>query len=481
MISVVPAILALLAAPPDFSKSYFTGLSRPNVTKLQLGAENGPVILIVVDALRPDHLTPYGYQRPTSPNLEQLAREGLVLSNYFANGNWTRPSTASLLTGLFPATHAVERDQDKLAEQYVTLAEILEQNGIVTGAVVGNGNAGSAFGLSRGFSFYADTVEHWQGLPSADQVVELAVPFVRKHVNERFFLMLFFVDPHDPYHAPDGYEDRFVTDPSVKLVRTPHWELGRYSQAERDRMRATYDGAVLYTDTAIGRFLQELKKMGVYDKATLMVTADHGEAFGEHGVYLHAHHLFEEIVRAPLIIRTPAMSTRGAYNHYLFQTVDLMPTIIRAFGAPVPEYLPGVDIFRHLSKPEKVDIEHRFVTCEFHNFGISRRMIRTYRHKVIYADPADEAQFMATVGKKKLLPSVSFTQEQVQMYDMANDPFETTNLFDPSKGVPAGHWGQLLRIVKRHRDMGSGLGVPHVVENLDPETRQDLKALGYIQ
>ncbi|MBI5511101.1 MAG: sulfatase [Deltaproteobacteria bacterium] len=476
-------LLSLVGLPPDLSKAYFTGLTRPATPRVKISSEGGPVILIVVDAMRPDHLTPYGYGRDTTPRLKAVADDGVLLTNYFVNGNWTRPSTASLLTGLLPARHAVERDQDRLAEQYVTLGEILEQNGVKTGAVVGNGNAGSAFGLSRGFSFYADTVKHWRGLPSADQVVELAVPFVRAHAAERFFLMLFFVDPHDPYHAPAPYEDMYVRDPSVKLIRSPHWEVGRPSAAEIERLQATYDGALNYTDTAVGRFLDELKTLGIYDKATLMITADHGEAFGEHGVFLHAHHLFEEIVRAPLIIKAPLMSERGSYNHYLFQTVDLMPTIIRAFGAPVPDYLPGVDIFRHLARPERVDIDNRFVTCEFHNFGISRRMIRTYRSKVIYGDPTDHDQFMATVGKQRLLPSVSFTEEQVQMFDIAADPFERHNLFDKTTGAPGPRWWHLLGIVKRHRQVEAAGGLPHVVDNLnlDPETRQDLKALGYIQ
>jgi arylsulfatase A-like enzyme len=303
---------------------------------------------------------------------------------------------------------------------------------------------------------------------------------VRKHAGQRFFLMLFFVDPHDPYHAPDPYENMFVSDPTVKLVRTPHWELGKYTVPETARMQATYDGALSYTDSAIGRLFDELESLGLYDKATILVTSDHGEAFGEHGVYLHAHHLYEEIVRAPLIIKAPGMSERGSYNHFLFQTVDLMPTIVRMFDAPVPDNLPGVDIFRHLARPEKVDVDNRFVTCEFYNFGISRRMLRTYKSKVIFSDPTDEEQFMATVGKRKLLPSVSFTEEEVQMYDIATDPFERHNLFDRKTGAPGSRWWNLLQIVKRHRQAGS-TGAAHVVENLDPGTQLNLRALGYIQ
>ncbi|MEO1173044.1 MAG: sulfatase, partial [Myxococcota bacterium] len=318
------------AAPtaPDHSKAYFSGLNRPATPHVEIAPSDGPVILIVVDALRPDRMSTYGAKRPTTPNLDALADDGLVFTNFFTNGNWTRPSTASLLSGVLPHEHQVERDSDRLAERYETLPELLAARGIKTGAVVGNGNAGSAFGLHQGFQFYADTVKHWDGLPNADQVLDLALPFVRENKDERFFLMLFLIDPHDPYHAPGEFENMFVESPETRLIRTPHWELGRYTEAERKRMTAVYDGAVRYTDEALGRFIAELKKLGLYDKSTLMVTSDHGEAFGEHGVYLHAHHLYDELTRAPLIVRAPKMSRRGGYTPLLSQTVDILPTLV---------------------------------------------------------------------------------------------------------------------------------------------------------
>ena len=479
MLAVAFLTVLLVAPAPDHSRDYFTGLSRPHAERVAIKREGGPVILIVVDAMRPDHLTPYGSARDTTPNLKKLADDGVLLTNYFVNGNWTRPSTASLLTGLPPAAHGVERDQDKLADEFVTLAELLREVGVPTGAVVGNGNAGSAFGLGRGFSFYADTVKHWSGLPSADQVVELAVPFVKKHAQEPFFLLLFFVDPHDPYHAPPPYEDMYVSDPSVPLVRSPHWELGRYSAPEVERMQAAYDGALRYTDSALGRFIDTLRELGIYNRSTIMVTADHGEAFGEHGAFLHGHHLYDEIARAPLIIRSPNMSTRGAYNHFLFQTIDLMPTLVRYLGGTVPKGLPGADIMAHLARPELAQAG-RFVICEFHNFGINRRMIRDYGRKVIYEEPANEKEFMATVRKRSLLPSVSFDKERFEYYDVANDPFERNNLYG-KRTAGKEPWNGLLELLKSHRIHFRRAAAAPIAEHLDPATYDNLKALGYIK
>ena len=271
----------------------------------------------------------------------------------------------------------------------------------------------------------------------------------------------------------------YVSDPSVELVRSPHWELGDYSPAQVDRMKATYDGAVRYTDTAIGRFFATLRELGVYDKATIMVTADHGEAFGEHHVFLHAHHLYDEIVRAPLIVRSPSMNVRGAYNHDLFQTIDLMPTLVRYFGGTVPKRLPGADIFANLARPELVDPK-RFVICEFHNFGINRRMIRDYEHKVVYEEPANEKEFLATVRQRSLLPSVSFDKERFLFFDLAHDPLEQHNLYSGRVAQKA-PWRDLIDLLKTHRiDFHRTKAAP-VAEHVDPDTYRNLKSLGYVQ
>lgn len=474
----VPAPTSAIV-PPDFSQAYFPELKRPHIEKVKTSREGGPVILIVVDALRPDHMTPYGASRNTTPHIDRLADEGLILTNYFVNGNWTRPTTATLLTGLPPVAHGVEQDQDRLASHFVTLAEALGKEGVPTGAVVGNGNAGSAFGLGRGFQYYADTTRYWDGLPSADQVVELAIPFVQQNRDKPFFLMMFFVDPHDPYHAPAPYEDMFVDDPSVPLIRSPHWERKKYAATEVERMKATYDGAIRYTDDTIGRFFDFLRQEGLYDQATIMVTADHGEAFGEHDVFLHAHHLYDELIRVPFVFKAPMMSRRGGYAHYLFQSLDLMPTLVRYFGGQVESGLGGVDIFAQLANPRLVDPK-RVVVSEFNNFGISRRAIRTYRRKVIYQDPADENVFMATVGNRALLPSVSFDKPVVKFYDLKTDPGEHENLYSKAR---ADHvdWRRLMRIAREYRKDVQKPLKPVAGADIDAETLKDLRALGYIQ
>ena len=476
---LVPFVPLLLAAQVAPDAAYFPNLQRPHTPALTWQRDNGPVILIVVDAMRPDHLTPYDATRPTAPNLARLADDGVVLTNYFVNGNWTRPSTATLLTGLSPGAHGVEHERDRLADDFVTLAEVLSSVHIPTGAVVGNGNAGSAFGLARGFEFYADTVKHWKGLPSAEQVVELAVPYVRDHAQEPFFLMLFFVDPHDPYHAPAPFEDMFVTDPSVPLIRSPHWEAKKYSPGQVARMAQTYDGALRYTDTVLGHFFETLRSLGVYDKATILVTADHGEAFGEHQEYLHAHHLYDEIIRAPMIVRAPHMSARGVAADALVQTIDLLPTLGNYFGAQVSAKFPGTDMFAQLADPNRRDLA-RGVLCEFNNFGIHRRALRTYTRKLIQETPADAAEFKASVGSRALLPSVSFDKERWRAFDLTADPMEQHDIYSPALlRDPA--WKKLAEALRRVPQSSPHRPRTPVAKHIDAETYQDLKSLGYVQ
>ena len=248
---------------------------------VQRGASSESVILITIDALRASNLSAYGYSRPTTPAMDALAREGILFERYYANSNWTRPSTASLMTGLLPSEHEVETDGALLNGSYRTLSELAQEQGYRTGAVVGNGNAGGAFGFSRGFDWFQDTRNNWKGLPNASEVFALGEQFLEESKQSAdgkpFFLWLFTVDQHDPYHAPGAYETMFVRNPKVKLVRSPHWEKRKYSKAQIERMVDTYDGALRYTDDQIARLIGRLKTLGLYDSTTIIVTSDHGE------------------------------------------------------------------------------------------------------------------------------------------------------------------------------------------------------------
>lgn len=429
---LVAVLCVLFAAPalaedPDggVARAYYSGLDEIPLAEVKpTGKKAGNVIWIVVDALRPDHLSCYGYDKPTTPFLKSLAGESLTFLNAYTNAPWTRPSTASMLSGLLPSAHRTQSDKSRLPAEIHTVGQDFQRLGYQTAAVVGNGNAGSIAGLDRGFEYYVDTVKHWDSLPDAGTVYDEARTWLKKErkPDQPFFLYLFLIDPHDPYRAPPEYEKKWLgPDFKGEPRRRAHWEYKNdYPKAERDSMIAVYDASIRYMDDQTRAFFETLEKRGLLEDTTIVFTADHGEGFGEHGYYLHAHHHYDEIVRVPLIIKSPALSGTG-YVPHLTQLVDLRPTLVDLAGGKPHGRVDGTSLKDLLAKPVDRD---RLVYTEYHEFGIRRSSVLTLKNRVILQLPADGEAFDARIPDRKLLPSVNFDHEVVHIYDRVADPLD---------------------------------------------------------
>ncbi len=386
------------------------------------------VVLILVDAMRPDHTSAYGYQRATTPNLEQLAREGVRYTTVYSNAPWTRPSTVSFLTGLNASRHRTETASSKLPAGIVTLAERMKTAGWTTSAFVANGNGGSLAGLERGFDIFEDPTntytkakrgKTYNGLPTAQFIVDKALAHLAKSRAQREMMFLFFVDPHDPYGAPPQLEKMFLGNFKGTIRRHALWEINNdYPDDERFSMQAIYDAGIRNADNALGTFVAGLKKMGLFKPATIIVSADHGEGFGEHGFYLHAHHFWDEVIRIPLIVHGPRFLPQVDVR--LTQPIDVARTIVELGGGNVGE-MPG----RSLLEAPAPSAD---VISEYNEFGIHRQAITDGRYKVIWQRPADAAWFDREVKKREYFPSVSFDKEVVHVFDLKSDPAEKTNL-----------------------------------------------------
>jgi arylsulfatase A-like enzyme len=386
------------------------------------------IVLVLVDALRPDHLGAYGYGANTSPHLDQLAAEGTRYTRAYVNAPWTRPSTASFLTGLNASRHGVETARDRLPTRVVTLAERLREAGWKSAAFVANGNGGSLARLQQGFDTFRDPTnaytrkkrgKTYNGLPRGDFLVRKALKHLNRSKAQKEFLFLFLVDPHDPYGAPARLEKRFLGEHRGKVRRRASWEYkNNYPEAERRSMQAVYDASVAYADEALGTFFKALKKKGLYDNATIIVSADHGEGFGEHQFYLHAHHFWDEVIRVPVIIKGKGFAA-GA-DPRLTQSLDITRTIAEIAGASTAG-LPG----RSLLAPPS---PKGWVISEYNEFGIHRQAIVGQRYKVIWQRPADAAWFDREVKKRAYFPSVSFDKEVITVFDLEADPKERVNL-----------------------------------------------------
>jgi arylsulfatase A-like enzyme len=436
----------------------------------------GPIIWLVIDALRPQHLGSYGYERETTPVLDQFADDGVIFTRFYANAPWTRPGTTSMLTGRIPTRHAVQCDWHKLPKDVGTVAQQLKKAGYTTLAVVGNGNASSAFGLSKGFDVFEDTRENWKGLPKAKQVFDLALKHLEKHKGKKkIFLFMFVVDPHDPYKPPPPYDTMFLPGYKGKVIHNPKWEYkNNYTKAQREKIIALYDGLIRFTDDQIKDLFDGLKKLGFWDEASIFVTADHGESMGEHGVYLHSHHLYETHIRIPLLIRAPWLKEKGKYSSAFLQQIDLFPTFCQLAGAEVPEDLQGLSIVDALKDRSSIPVP-RYVISEYRCYGIKRTSIRTRAYKLVYQEPADRDVFMKHVKNPVFLPSVSFDKPTFLLYHVLKDPHEKQDLWPKLKDTVG---NKLLPVLKDEIDVKRP---PRKVKDLDPDLIEELRSMGYVQ
>ena len=482
---VNPSPAAAAAGPAKdadggLARRYFTGLPRAPPARLkQTGKPMGNILWIVVDALRPDHMGCYGYAKPTTPFINQLASEGFVFLHHQANAPWTRPSTASMLTGLFPSAHRTQTEQSRLPTGIRTLGQDLKDVGYQTAAVVANGNGSSVAGLDRGVDHYVDTTTAWKGLPDAKQVYSKGLEWFDQQRNPKegapWFMFMFLVDPHGPYHAPPEYEKRWLpTDFKGEPRRVAHWEYNNnYPQAERDSMLAIYDASIRYTDDATRAFFADLSRRGLLDNTTIIITADHGEGFGEHGYYLHAHHHYDEIVRVPLIIKSPAWSG-GGYVFHSTHHVDMLPTLVAGAGGAPRAGLPGSNLAALLQAP--VD-RNRMLLTEYNAFGIHRSSLVNQSYRVILQLPADEDEFLRHVPRRELLPSVNFTQPVLHIYNRQVDPLDRTDI----SGSPPRAATMMAESLRTYMQNAPAANREVDPAKVPPSVLEDLRSLGYVQ
>ena len=303
------------------------------------------IILISLDTLRADHLGCYGYHRNTSPFIDAFAKESILFEDAVVQSPWTLPSHMSIMTSLYPSSHGVFNKNTRLADENVTLAELLHDAGYQTAAFVDGGYMNALFGFDQGFDVYDD----WGG--SIEQVEEIGkgiayiLPKVKKWLDENkskpFFLFIHCYDIHSPYEPPAPYDKMFHDfvytgdlTPSTETLVEAAWKGMKTSDEDVRHFVALYDGGIRYTDTEIGDFLSYLKETGLYDQSLIIITSDHGEEFKEHGSFLHWQLYYRPNLHVPLIIHFPNYPGRLARIRDLVQSVDLLPTILDITGIP---------------------------------------------------------------------------------------------------------------------------------------------------
>jgi len=329
----VLAPLSILAAACGGSAS----LERPNV------------LLITLDTTRADHLGCYGYGLETSPNLDRLAEQSVVYEHAISTASWTLPAHAALFTGKFTSSHGARYDPEGplrltsgiegpaawdgyrargLSVEERTLAGLLGQAGYATGAVVAGPWMKRVFGLDRGFEHYDDDQVHDVSGRLAEEVTSAALSWLAIPRDGPFFLFLNYYDPHSPFGAPEPFTFRFLPE-------------GRPRNDRRGNLVHLYDGEIRYMDEHLGALFRELERQGLWDDTLVVVTADHGELFGEGGRWGHGEYLSEAELHVPLIVKHPRGEVPPGRRAEPIQTVDVLPLILARAGVPLPAGIQG--------------------------------------------------------------------------------------------------------------------------------------------
>lgn len=309
-------------------------------------ADAGPppsLVLVSLDTVRADHLSLYGYERPTTPCLERYARDADVFTRSYSSSSWTLPSTATLLTGLLPGQHGALTVHTRLGPDVPTVAERLQVAGYRTAAVTDGGFAGFGWGFDRGFQRYDVTRgAAWHAAAKdARRIFGSAAAWVRRNRHEPFFLFVHTYEAHQPYLNREGFADPFLQPGD----RGKDWRVGANPHEEPPdaeglrRMVALYDGEIARADRYLGEFL-DLVAEELGDRVAVVVTSDHGEEFLEHGDLEHGFgKVFDPNVRVPLVVKAPGASS-GRRVDVPVTGADVAPTLLELAGLPHDD-LPG--------------------------------------------------------------------------------------------------------------------------------------------
>ncbi len=423
------------------------------------------VILIVIDTLRADHLGLYGYQRPTSPELDAIAQQGAVFENAFATSPWTLPSFGSLFTGRLPAEHRAGwrsggADEGRsflpMRDGVATLAETLAATGRDTGAIMNNAFLHPDFGVARGFQTYDHIGGNRRKIRRADEVVDSTLEWLRKEDRGDFFLVVHFFDPHLNYDAPEPFRGRWGADIDAEErnelmdLRPLRQRIRQGEEIDWDFLVGAYDEEIAFVDQEIGRLWRALQDSGTLAESLVVLTADHGEEFNDHDGFEHGHTLFDELVRVPLVVWGPGVEP--GRRTAPVSLIDIYPTVLGALALPAQDGLPGRSLVPHL-KGDSPPLS-RTLIAERTLYGQHRESALAWPYKVIFEPQRGE----------------------VMLFDLESDAAERQDIAHLRSDIA----DDLLAQLEAYRQHAESIALEEAVEP-DEKTLENLRSLGYIQ
>jgi len=402
------------------------------------------ILFILVDTLRRDHLTPYGYFRDTSPEIaRRIAKPGVVVEDAYSQAPWTLPSVVSLMTGRQPgeilgadlATYGIPDGVEPMAERLAKL-------GYATGGFLANPTLHTGAGFERGFAtYYAPPPDVTWIFRHADGLNEHALPWLKAHQDRPFFAYVHYVDPHDPYDNPDIVNGKSPFLPNYDGPVTGQWIHNIYTgyspvpDLARDlpQIQALYDSEIHFVDRYIGRLLDALGPEALAN--TLIVfTADHGEEHHDHGGWKHGQALYEEQIHVPLLLRWDGHIPAGTRLPGTVRLLDLLPTLMAVAGGPIDPVWEGIDLLPALTG--KAHLPERPAFSQHLAGGPLRAAAILDHKKLILFNPLEP--FVPKNALEDYIWKKDLARLQpVELYDLARDSKETVNLAATSPTLPA--------------------------------------------
>jgi arylsulfatase A-like enzyme len=350
------------------------------------------VLIVLVDALRADHLSTYGYARETAPHLDALAAESMLYRNAHAQSSWTKPSIPTLFTSLYPIQHGVYEGQargrggalesDVLSEDSLTVAEVFRDHGYATAAFVNNAHLEAGLGFSQGFSVYE------QESFDAPDLNDRFFTFLDAPRERPFFVYLHYLDVHWPFQPSGPYRELFPGLREDSVFESPSWRglrdsinRGRLTLSDDDvaELVSRHDAAIAEFDHHLGAMIEGLRERGLLDQTVLLLTSDHGEELLDHGRVGHGGTLYREVTEIPMLLRLPDAARAGEVET-VARLLDLFPTLVSAAGIGPVDGLEGRDLLAASGDPPELVAE----TLHKRKYRISVqrdgwKLIRTYR------------------------------------------------------------------------------------------------------
>ncbi len=441
------------------------------------GAEAGDpvrnVVVILIDTLRASKLRAY---EPTSrvqtPVFDRLAAHGTLFTRAQSEENWTKPSVASVLTGLTPATHGCKTDAARLPDSAEMVSEAFDAAGFATGSFIANGYVSDRFGFDQGWDFYTNFIREERST-HAEDVYRAAGDFIEQHRSERFFVYVQTIDPHVPYDPPAEYlrmydprtdytgqvQPRMTADLLERAKRNPPQVT--FTQSDITRLTALHDGDITYHDHWMGEFIARLETLGVADDTLFVITADHGEEFQDHGSWGHGHSVYQELLNVPLLFYRPGRVPEGQRIEGTVSTMFIPQTVVEAAGIPGMTHAEGRSLMPDIRGAVPAGYQ-----VAFSDMLDDRRVIRAGRWKMI------------------------INGSNTKMFDLQEDPHERNEVTDMSHWPVAERYlrillGQYLGAIDRGHWWSAHQTAPHALTGggdaqIDARTCAQLLALGYV-